>query len=92
MKLVLGVMVCVITTIGVIVNIFIIKDIVKTHTMSWNSASNVYEVCSDGQDCIQGSRDRGGGRFREGFKVGGRIKNGFTVSSEGFVQGGYSDY
>ena len=60
---------------------------------SWNSASNVCEVCSDGQDCIQGRRGRGGSRFREGFKVGGRIKkNGFTVSSEGFVQGGYSEY
>ena len=60
---------------------------------SWNSESNVCEVCSDGQDCIQGSRDRGGGRFREGFKVGGRIKNNkSTVSSEGFVQGVYSDY
>ena len=58
---------------------------------SWNSANNICEECSDGQDCIQGGR--GGRRFSEGFKVGGRIKkNGFTVSSEGFVQGGYSEY
>ena len=33
------------------------------------------------------------GQNTEGFKVGGRIKkNGFNVSSEGFIQGGYQQY
>ena len=54
---------------------------------SWNS-NNKCQKCTE--DCIQGGRGRN--RFGEGFKVGGRIKkDNFTVSSDGFVQGGYSD-
>jgi len=59
---------------------------------SWNSASNICQKCSE--DCIKGDRigrDRRDRNNNEGFKVGGRIKNTFVVSSDGFVVSGYSD-